>query len=486
MEFFSPNIGRDYSMKEFKRDLKVVLTMAGVEATKTCLYIEDHQLLLDEFLEYLNSLISAGEVPGLYTPEELEPLLAQLKDEMSAQYECKTAFEFFVSRVKKNLSIVMSLDYSHPKFVPNCASNPALFSKCNVIWCEGWNKEALLTVAKNELGELRGSIGTSFDQIVASVLHVHNASQSLGASPLAFMNLVRAFKQIFSKIVQSSGGQSKHLLAGLDKLEEARRTVAELSRSAGEQKVSLNRAKAEANAALVEITKSMEQKAERKQEVEALSAKCAEDQKIIEARRHQVEHELSHVQPEVDAAKAAVGDLKPANLNEIKAFRMPPDAVSDVLQGVLQLMGQEDTSWSAMKRFLGQAGVIPSIMNFDAGQVSNKTRAKVNKLIEAKPMSFEAAAIANVSRATAPLAAWVKANVRYSEVLLKIEPLTNELNGLVDKLQKFQVRVEECREQLQELEMATEKLNQDFAAKTQAAGLLEASLKAAEGTLAAA
>ena len=230
----------------------------------------------------------------------------------------------------------------------------------------------------------------------------------------------------------------------------------------------------------------MEQKAERKQEVEALSTKCAEDQKIIEARRQQVEHELSHVQPEVDAAKAAVGDLKPANLNEIKAFRMPPDAVSDVLQGVLRLMGQEDTSWSAMKRFLGQPGVIPSILNFDAGQVTNKMRVQVNKLIDGKPMSFEASAIANISRATAPLAAWVKANVRYSEVLLKIEPLTHELNGLVDKLQKFQVRVEECKQQLQELEVATEKLNQDFAQKTQAAGLLEASLKGAEATLQAA
>ena len=37
----------------------------------------------------------------------------------------------------------------------------------------------------------------------------------------------------------------------------------------------------------------------------------------------------------------------------------------------------------------------------------------------------------NVSRATAPLAALVKANVKYSEVLLKIEPLTSELNGLM-------------------------------------------------------
>lgn len=63
-------------MKEFKRDLKQVMQSAGVEAQKTCLFIEDHQLLKDEYLELLNSLISAGEIPGLYTPEELEPLLA--------------------------------------------------------------------------------------------------------------------------------------------------------------------------------------------------------------------------------------------------------------------------------------------------------------------------------------------------------------------------------------------------------------------------
>lgn len=116
MEFFSPNINRDYGMKEFKRDLKYVLQKAGIEAEKTVFYIEDHQLLKGEFLEYLNSLISAGEVPGLYTPEELEPLLAQIKDEMANQFECRTVFEFFVSRVKKYLSIVYSADNKHPKF----------------------------------------------------------------------------------------------------------------------------------------------------------------------------------------------------------------------------------------------------------------------------------------------------------------------------------------------------------------------------------
>lgn len=45
MEFFSPNISREYGMKEFKRDLKQVLQQTGIEAVRTCLFIEDHQLI---------------------------------------------------------------------------------------------------------------------------------------------------------------------------------------------------------------------------------------------------------------------------------------------------------------------------------------------------------------------------------------------------------------------------------------------------------
>ena len=79
------------------------------------------------------------------------------------------------------------------------------------------------------------------------------------------------------------------------------------------------------------ITKSLEEKAERKQEIEVLQRKCTEDEQFINERKIIVEDELSGVQPEVDAAKAAVGQLSSANLNEIKAYKMPPDAVSDVL-----------------------------------------------------------------------------------------------------------------------------------------------------------
>jgi dynein heavy chain 2 len=114
---------------------------------------------------------------------------------------------------------------------------------------------------------------------------------------------------------------------------------------------------------------------------------------------------------------------------------VPPDQVIHVLAAVMQFLGQTDTSWNAMKRFLSNAGVISQIVNYDARGVTPGLRKKVDKIINENPNSFIYATIYNVSRATAPLASWVKANVKYSEVLLKIEPLTSELDGLMNNLQ---------------------------------------------------
>lgn len=62
-----------------------------------------------------------------------------------------------------------------------------------------------------------------------------------------------------------------------------------------------------------------------------MQRKCAEDEEIISKRKYLVEDELKDIQPEVDKAKELVGKLNSQNINEIKAYAMPPDAVADVL-----------------------------------------------------------------------------------------------------------------------------------------------------------
>ena len=71
MKIFTPKINRSYGVKQFKNDLKLVMQQAGIEGQQMIILLEDHQLVDPTFLELVNSLLSAGEIPGLYNPEDL-------------------------------------------------------------------------------------------------------------------------------------------------------------------------------------------------------------------------------------------------------------------------------------------------------------------------------------------------------------------------------------------------------------------------------
>ena len=80
-------------------------------------------------------------------------------------------------------------------------------------------------------------------------------------------------------------------------------------------------------------------------------------QGTINTRKAGVETELSTVAPMIEEARQAVGQIRAEHLSEIRSLKAPPDAIRDVLEGVLRLMGQADTSWNSMKKFLGNRGV---------------------------------------------------------------------------------------------------------------------------------
>ena len=74
-------------------------------------------------------------MPGLFEPQELEPMLAPLKEEFGQQgFKYRTLFDFFVARVQKFLHLALSMDPSSPTFLLRCESNPALYTRCTMLW----------------------------------------------------------------------------------------------------------------------------------------------------------------------------------------------------------------------------------------------------------------------------------------------------------------------------------------------------------------
>ena len=63
------------------------------------------------------------------------------------------------------------------------------------------------------------------------------------------------------------------------------------------------------------------------------------------------------MKPLIEEAKKAVNGINKSNLDELRALKMPPDAIINVLTAVLRLFKQSDTKWASMRNFLSQRGV---------------------------------------------------------------------------------------------------------------------------------
>ncbi|KAG8470560.1 hypothetical protein KFE25_008981 [Diacronema lutheri] len=490
MQLFSPCVTRDYGVKQFRLDLKAALSAAGVQGRHVVLLIEDYQLVQPSFIEMVNSVLSSGEVSGLYTPEELEPLLAPLKEEMAAAGTHRSLYDFFVSRCAQFCHVVLSLDPTNEQFAGRCESNPALFTRCAIVWMGTWSASSMGTLPAPVLAdaELPAELHAGLTRALVSLHESQAAAGRLdrGAVPRNYISMIGTWGKIYKAKRAELATRVQHLGGGLTKLNDAAAAVDNLSRAATDQRAKLADAQKLADAAMVDIQAAMEQALERKKEVEQLQSMLGVEEKEMTRSKAGIELELSHAMPLLEAAQQAVGGIRSDNLNEIRSLKMPPEAIRDVLEGVLRIMGNFDTSWISMKRFLSNRSVKDEILNFDSRKITPDVRESVKQLMQQKALSFDEMNIRRVSVAAAPLAAWVRANIEFSTVLHKVAPLEAQNAELEARLAASRERLVECQTQLSQLDGRVATLKSNFQKKTAEAENLRVSLERAETTLAAA
>ena len=69
---FQIEVTRHYRLQEFREDLTKLYFLAGVENKPSVFLFNDTQVVDESFLEDINNILSSGEVPNLYKPEEFE------------------------------------------------------------------------------------------------------------------------------------------------------------------------------------------------------------------------------------------------------------------------------------------------------------------------------------------------------------------------------------------------------------------------------
>ena len=387
-----------------------------------------------------------------------------------------------MSRVRTHLHIVVSMDPSHPEFLVRCESNPALYARCTILWMGEWSRKSMTEVPAMIVPTIMRDDDNA-SQTVDQLIAIHESCKERGATPRDYVQFLEQYQLLHDWKRSGVAKNAERLETGLQKLFDAAEMVDQLSTEANEARALLREKQAAADEAMEEITRALELASSRRKEVEDLTEKAVVAENATKQRKEEILTQLEGITPILEASKKAVGSIDSKHLAEIRSLTLPPEPIVDVLSAVLTLLGIRDVSWLSMRRFLGNRGVKEEILAFDARRITDKIRKDVHKILKAKGQSFEHAVIKRVSRAAAPLASWVKANLQYSIVLHQIQPLESQLAEATDNLERTQNQLVKHQNELAELDNSVARLKKDFGQRTAEAEALKLQLNKTEQTL---
>lgn len=130
---------------------------AGCNNQDTVFLFTDNQIVQEEFLEDINNILNSGEVPNLFETDEYEKVIIasrpHAKEAGVAESNRDGIYEFFISRVRSKLHLVICMSPVGDAFRRRCRMFPSLVNCCTIDWFLKWPKDALLSVAENSLKE---------------------------------------------------------------------------------------------------------------------------------------------------------------------------------------------------------------------------------------------------------------------------------------------------------------------------------------------
>ena len=257
--------------------------------------------------------------------------------------------------------------------------------------------------------------------------------------------------------------QQRHLHVGLDKLKDTVTQVEELRKSLAIKRSQLEAKDHEANEKLKRMVADQQEAEQKKVASIQIQAKLAEQDRYIEQRRAVVMADLADAEPAVLDAQAAVSNIKRQHLQEVRTMANPPEAVKLAMESVCTILGHKIDSWRTVQGIIRRDDFIQRIVNFDTTtQMTKSLRDTMRKDFLSRP-SYNFEMVQRASRACGPLVKWALAQVHFSEILDKVEPLRNEVQDLEQRAETTKKQASAMVQMIAQLESKIEKYKEEYA-----------------------
>ena len=337
-----------------------------------------------------------------------------------------------------------------------------------------WAPSAYRTVAQELTSAL--DLGPSGPEVIDSLVHLHfsvyaqaeklrkRQGRALKLGPRSFLDFIHQYVGLSNEKREGLEEEQRHLNVGLDKLRETVSAVSELQKSLAVKRTQLEAKNAEANEKLQRMVADQKAAEEQKAASIQIQGNLEIQEREISQRREVVMGDLADAEPAVQEAQASVSNIKKQHLTEVRSMGNPPAPVKNAMESVCIALGHKVDSWKTVQGIIRRDDFIASIVNFDTDrQMTKQVREKMKRdYLSQAGYNYET--INRASKACGPLAKWVIAQVRFSEILDRVGPLRDEVDSLETQAQETKDQASTIVEMIGELEASIGQYKDEYAA----------------------
>ena len=419
-QIFSIKLSKNYKPANFRDDLKEVLMESGCKGIDYTFLMSDTQIINESFLEDINSILNTGDITNLYEQDDLNTILEEIEPytkKLGRPESNDIKYATYIERLRDKFHIILCMSPVGDSLRLRCRKFPSLVNCCTLDWYDSWSEEALQTVAVKFINETEDIDQETKDKLSVLCTYTYKSVEKLAIkfdeilrrkvyiTPKSYLDSIHMYKNCLDQKRQELNETIERLSNGLHKLAATNVQVADLKQMLIKLKPELEKQSemATEKANMVKVEKKKAEEVERVVEKEANEVSIqAMDVKQIKDR---VELKLEDAKPAMEEAKAALEVLNDDDINEIKSFPKPPDAVVMVLSAVLTYFKEPKTDWPAAKKLMGDKAFKEKLTNFDVEKnATTKTLDKVRKIIKRK--EFDPKDIFKKAKAASCLAQW--------------------------------------------------------------------------------
>uniref|UniRef100_A0A8D1JYJ5 Dynein axonemal heavy chain 9 n=1 Tax=Sus scrofa TaxID=9823 RepID=A0A8D1JYJ5_PIG len=487
MDVFQITLRKGYQIPDFKADLASLCLKAGAKNLSTVFLMTDAHVADEKFLVLVNDLLASGEIPDLYSDDEVENIVSNVRNEVKSHGLVDTrenCWKFFIDRVRRQLKVTLCFSPVGSKLRVRSRRFPAIVNCTAIDWFHEWPQQALESVSLRFLQNTEGiepAVKPSISKFMAFVhTSVNQTSQSYLSNeqrynyttPKSFLEFIRLYQGLLRRNIEELTAKIQRLENGLLKLHSTSAQVDDLKAKLATQEVELKQKNEDADKLIRVVGVETEKVSREKAIADEEERKVALIMLEVKQKQKDCEEDLAKAEPALAAAQAALNTLNKTNLTELKSFGSPPPAVSNVSAAVMALTAPggkvpKDRSWKATRVTMAKVdSFLESLIHFDKENIHENCLRAIRPYLQ--DPEFNPEFVATKSSAAAGLCSWVINIVRFYEVFCDVEPkrqalskATSDLTAAQEKLAAVKAKIAHLNENLAKLTAKFEKATAD-------------------------